>query len=75
MENLAERASLPAGLPRRGERREAARSNPASKDASMASVLDSTGVDQDRGMGEEKRNDDRSYKGGTLNSGMGAQRT
>jgi len=43
--------------------------NPASKDASMASVLDSTGVDQDRGMCEEKRNDDRSYKGGTLNSG------
>ena len=29
--------------------------NPASKGASMASVQDSTGVDQDRGMCEEKR--------------------
>jgi hypothetical protein len=35
----------------------------------MASVQGSTGVDQDRGMLGEKRNDDRSSKGGTLNSG------
>ena len=43
--------------------------NPAPTDASMASVQGSTGVDQDRGMGEEKRTDDRSSMGGTLNSG------
>ena len=43
--------------------------NPASKGASMASVQGSTGVDQDRGMCEEKRNDDRPEEGGTLNSG------
>jgi hypothetical protein len=36
--------------------------NPAPKDAQMASVLGSTGVDQDRGMCEEKRNDDRPKK-------------
>ena len=35
----------------------------------MASALGSTGVDQDRGMCEEKRNDDRPAEGGTLNSG------
>jgi hypothetical protein len=43
--------------------------NPASKGASMASVQDSTGVDQDRGMCEEKRTDDRPAEGGALNSG------
>ena len=43
--------------------------NPAPKDASMASVQGSTGVDQDRGMCEEKRTDDRPAEGGTLNSG------
>ena len=43
--------------------------NPASKGASKASARDSTGVDQDRGMCEEKRNDDRPAEGGTLNSG------
>ena len=43
--------------------------NPASKGASKASVQGSTGVDQDRGMCEEKRNDDRPEEGGTLNSG------
>ena len=43
--------------------------NPASKGASMASAQGSTGVDQDRGMCEEKRNDDRPEEGGTLNSG------
>ena len=43
--------------------------NPASKGASKASAQGSTGVDQDRGMCEEKRNDDRSSMGGTLNSG------
>ena len=35
----------------------------------MASVLDSTGVGQDRGMCEEKRTDDRPAEGGALNSG------
>ena len=43
--------------------------NPASEDAIKASVQDSTGVDQDRGMCEEKRNDDHPEEGGTLNSG------
>ena len=43
--------------------------NPAPEDASMASVHGSTGVDQDRGMCGEKRANDRSSKGGTLNSG------
>ena len=43
--------------------------NPAPEDAIMASVHGSTGVYQDRGMCGEKRNDDRSSKGGTLNSG------
>jgi len=43
--------------------------NPASKGASKASAQGSTGVDQDRGMCEEKRNDDRPEEGGTLNSG------
>ena len=43
--------------------------NPAPKDASMASVQGSTGVDQDRGMCEEKRTDDRFSIVGTLNSG------
>lgn len=43
--------------------------NPAPKDALLASVQGSTGVDQDRGMCEEKRNDDRPAEGGTLNSG------
>ena len=43
--------------------------NPASKGASEASAQGSTGVDQDRGMCEEKRNDDRPEEGGTLNSG------
>ena len=43
--------------------------NPAPKDASMASVQGSTGVDQDRGMCEEKRKNDRPAEGGTLNSG------
>ena len=69
MENTPEGDSQPAGLPRRGERREAARSNPASKGASKASVLGSTGVDQDRGMCEEKRKNDRPEEEGTLNSG------
>jgi hypothetical protein len=40
-----------------------------SQGASMASAQGSTGVDQDRGMCEEKRNDDRPAEGGTLNSG------
>ena len=35
----------------------------------MASAQGSTGVDQDRGMCKEKRNDDRPEEGGTLNSG------
>ena len=43
--------------------------NPAPEDASSASVHGSTGVHQDRGMRGEKRMDDRSCKGGTLNSG------
>jgi retron-type reverse transcriptase len=43
--------------------------NPAPKDALLASVQGSTGVDQDRGMCEEKRKDDRPAEGGTLNSG------
>ena len=43
--------------------------NPASKGASMASAQGSTGVDQDRGMCEEKRKNDRPAEGGTLNSG------
>lgn len=43
--------------------------NPAPEDASLASVQSSIGVDQDRGMCEEKRNDDRPEEGGTLNSG------
>ena len=43
--------------------------NPASEDAIKASVQDFTGVDQDRGMCEEKRNDDHPEEGGTLNSG------
>jgi RNA-directed DNA polymerase len=43
--------------------------NPASIGASKASVYDSAGVDQDRGICEEKRNDDRPAEGGTLNSG------
>ena len=43
--------------------------NPASEDASLASVKDSTGVDQDRGMCKEKRTDDRPAEGGALNSG------
>ena len=38
----------------------------------MASVLDSTGVGQDRGMGEEKRTDDHAAEGGALNSGRPA---
>ncbi len=43
--------------------------NPAPKDAILASVQGSTGVDQDCGMCEEKRNDDRFSIVGTLNSG------
>lgn len=43
--------------------------NPTPEDASLASVEGSIGVDQDRGMCEEKRNDDRPEEGGTLNSG------
>ena len=44
--------------------------NPASEDASMASVQDSTGVDKDRGMCIEKRKKmNRFYTAGTLNSG------
>jgi group II intron reverse transcriptase/maturase len=42
--------------------------NPVSKGASMASAQGSTGVDQDRGMCEEKRKNDRPAEGGTLNS-------
>ncbi len=38
----------------------------------MASVQGSTGVDQDRGMWGEKRNDDRPEEDGTLNSGSPA---
>ena len=43
--------------------------NPASKGASLASVRDSTGVRQDRGMCEEKRKMNRFPIVGTLNSG------
>ena len=43
--------------------------NPASEGASLASVKDSTGVDQDRGMCKEKRTDDRPAEDGALNSG------
>ena len=43
--------------------------NPASEDASKASVQDSTGVDKDRGMCIEKRRMDRFSTVGTLNSG------
>jgi len=43
--------------------------NPASKGASMASVQDSTGVGQDRGMCKEKRKMNRFPIVGTLNSG------
>ena len=43
--------------------------NPAPKDALLASVQGSTGVDQDRGMCKEKRKNDRPAEGGTLNSG------
>jgi group II intron reverse transcriptase/maturase len=43
--------------------------NPASKGASMASALGSTGVVTGRGMCEEKRKNDRLAEGGTLNSG------
>ncbi len=43
--------------------------NPASEGASMASAEGSTGVEQDRGMREEKRTDDRPAEGGALNSG------
>jgi RNA-directed DNA polymerase len=46
--------------------------NPAPKDASLASVRGSTGVEKDRGMLEEKRNDDRPAEGGALNSGRPA---
>ena len=38
----------------------------------MASVLDSTGVGQDRGMCEEKRTNDHPAEGGALNSGRPA---
>jgi group II intron reverse transcriptase/maturase len=38
----------------------------------MASAEDSTGVEQDRGMCEEKRTDDRPAEGGALNSGRPA---
>lgn len=43
--------------------------NPAPEGASQASAQGSIGVDQDRGMSEEKRIDDRPEEGGTLNSG------
>ena len=43
--------------------------NPAPKDASLASVQGSTGVDQDRGMCREKRKMNRFSTVGTLNSG------
>ena len=43
--------------------------NPVPKDALLASVQGSTGVEQDRGMCEEKRKNDRSAEDGTLNSG------
>ena len=43
--------------------------NPASTGTSKASARDSTGVGQDRGMCEEKRNNDHPAEGGTLNSG------
>jgi len=43
--------------------------NPAPKDASLASVQGSTGVEQDRGMCEEKRKMNRFSIVGTLNSG------
>jgi group II intron reverse transcriptase/maturase len=46
--------------------------NPASEDTSLASVQDSTGVEQDRGMREEKRTDDRPAEDGALNSGRPA---
>jgi hypothetical protein len=69
MENRAERDRQPAGLPRRGERREAARSNPAPKDATWQVSEVPPGSFQDRGMYEEKRTDDRPAEGGALNSG------
>jgi group II intron reverse transcriptase/maturase len=43
--------------------------NPTPEDASLASVQGSIGVDQDRGMCEEKRTDDHPEEDGTLNSG------
>lgn len=46
--------------------------NPAPKGASLASALGSIGVDQDRGMCEEKRTNDRPEEDGTLNSGSPA---
>ena len=69
MENTAERDSQSAGLPRRGERREAARGNPASEDASMASVHGPTGVVTGRGMCEEKRMDEPVLEGRHLELG------
>ena len=69
MENTAERDSRPVGLPRRGERREAARSNPVPTDAPRQVSEVPSGSLQDRGMCEEKRTDDRPEEGGALNSG------
>ena len=73
MENRAERDSRHAGLPRRGERREAARSNPVSEDTSPEGERQVSkvppGSTLDRGMCEEKRTDDRPAEGGALNSG------
>jgi group II intron reverse transcriptase/maturase len=43
--------------------------NPASEGASKASAQGPTGVEKDRGMCGEKRNNDRPAEGGTLNSG------
>ena len=54
------RDSQPAGLPRRGERREVARSNPAPTDASRRVSKVPPGSFQDRGMcGEPERSGDR----------------
>lgn len=43
--------------------------NPASEGASKASAQGPTGVEKDRGMCGEKRNNDRPAEGGSLNSG------
>ena len=49
--------------------------NPAPEDASWRVSKVPSGSLEDRGMCAEKLQDDRPEEGGTLNSGMGAQRT